>query len=62
MQRGKEAELLAILHALELTTNVEISEISAASIHFVPPTVTFSPAFKAYNAPAPKRLSMTDRL
>jgi hypothetical protein len=42
MQRGKEAELLAILHALELTTNVEILEISTASIHLVPPTMTFS--------------------
>ena len=62
MRRGKEAELLAILHVLELTTNVEISEISAASIHLVPPTVTFSAAFKAYNAPTPKRLSMTDQL
>ena len=36
MQRGKEAELLAILHALELTTKLEISEISAAWIHLVP--------------------------
>ena len=62
MQRGKEAELLAILHALELTTKVEISEILATSIHFAPPTMTFSAAFKAYNAPTPKPMSMTDHL
>ena len=53
MQWGKEAEELAILHALELTTDVEVSEIWAASIHFDRHRMTVSAVFKAYDAPTP---------
>lgn len=49
-------------HALELTTTMEILEISTASIHFDPPRMTVTAGFKARDAPTPGPLSMIDQL